>query len=962
MKELKRVLEVDNSEQRKNLYRRALGRFYTHDLVAGHMIDSLLACVPEAPGQPLRVVEPFAGDGRLIARLLEASDRRPDLRTRQWIFHLWDCDEKTLPKAESTVYDAIANAGVDAEVNTLLGDVFDIARDYLGRFHLCVTNPPWEVLKPDARELRTLPEEQAKAYKEFLQRRSKELAALYPHSIPSRRFAGWGMNLARCGVELSLRLVAEGGVCAVVSPASLLGDQVSEPLREWVFESFHVSDVAYYVPEARLYDAVDQASITMVAIKAPPMEYPPTLTIYDRRHRTRRQVLSANEWRALKEEGYTFPLQFGLPLLDSVSRLRHLPRFGELEGEEADSLWAGRELDETGHKRYLADEGSYAFLKGRMLKRFGLVERPTQYVHPDGPSIPRSADFHRVAWRDVSRLSQKRRMHAAIIPPGVVTGNSLHVTYYRDDDLTRLRALLGVMNSLVFEAQARMNLSTSHLSLGAVRKVRVPPLEQQAFVKRLADLVARVEDGIEDAEVELEVEVAKLYGLTLEEFQRVAAEFALTQEERQKLVRHEAWSREMPGGAVLQVPLRGADAVRIPNHYAPTLSDLDKEIIRWVPPGGNWKDIPETVPSRRLEAIRRSYEAGEGSRSTYYGRLHPDAPSYTINTYFSRPGNGCHIHCDETQGRTLSQREAARLQSFPDSYRFQGSRSAIDRQIGNAVPPLLAFQIARHLSIQGCFIDLFAGAGGLSLGFTWAGWKPIVANDIDKHALTTYALNLHDQSILGDIRDSQVVEQIITAARTWREQAPSTPLLVLGGPPCQGFSTAGNRRSLDDERNWLFKQYKTILEEIHPDGFIFENVMGLLNMEQGRVFEMIRTELLTTANKLHVWRLHAERYAVPQRRQRVFLIGDNTGQLPEAPPMELTYFGNTPGLFDPLAPAVTVWEALGDLPPLRPGEDGSHLPYRHGATHPYQQLMRGLITPESYLGSVQRRLEIDAAD
>ena len=86
--------------------------------------------------------------------------------------------------------------------------------------------------------------------------------------------------------------------------------------------------------------------------------------------------------------------------------------------------------------------------------------------------------------------------------------------------------------------------------------------------------------------------------------------------------------------------------IKIPNHYTPKLSDLDLQMVRAIPPGGNWKNIPVSIPSKRLEQIRESYARGGGSRSTYYGRLRPDAPSYTISTYFNRPGNGCYIHYD----------------------------------------------------------------------------------------------------------------------------------------------------------------------------------------------------------------------------------------------------------------------------------------------------------------------------
>ena len=250
----------------------------------------------------------------------------------------------------------------------------------------------------------------------------------------------------------------------------------------------------------------------------------------------------------------------------------------------------------------------------------------------------------------------------------------------------------------------------------------------------------------------------------------------------------------------------------IANHYAAKLSDLDMQIINYVPQGGNWKNIPESVPSQRLVQIRESYKEGKGSRSTYYGRLRSDMPSYTINTYFTRPGNGCHIHYE--QDRTLSQREAARLQSFPDSFSFEGSLSAINTQIGNAVPPLLAFQIANSIPFKGQFVDLFCGAGGLALGFIWAGWKPIIANDIDAKAIATHKHNIGEEAICGDINSEDVINNIVAACEKARIENPDLPLFVIGGPPCQGFSTANTRRGAEDMRNWLFKAYVKILRKI----------------------------------------------------------------------------------------------------------------------------------------------------
>ena len=391
----------------------------------------------------------------------------------------------------------------------------------------------------------------------------------------------------------------------------------------------------------------------------------------------------------------------------------------------------------------------------------------------------------------------------------------------------------------------------------------------------------------------------------------------------------------------------------IPNHYSATLSKLDLEMAAAIPPGGNWKNIPETVPSRRVEQIRRSYSNGGGSRSTYYGRLQPDKPSYTINTNFNRPGNGCHLHYDYAggQNRVLSQREAARLQSFPDNFVFYGSKRSINSQIGNAVPPLLAYQIAKSLPVCGKFIDLFCGAGGLSLGFKWAGWKAIMANDIEPSFLETYRRNVHSVVVEGDIRKKSIFNEILNCISQEHRESINEPLIVLGGPPCQGFSTAGNRRSVDDERNALFYEYKKIIEKFSPYAFIFENVPGLTNMENGAVFEVVKSELRKTVQSLRTWTLHAEEYGIPQRRTRIFLIGLNS-PVPFQRPKPITAMTGQPRLFGNTSSCITVCDALMDLPILHAGEDGSNKNYVCSPKHPYQQLMRSTLSPAAYIESL----------
>ena len=123
----------------------------------------------------------------------------------------------------------------------------------------------------------------------------------------------------------------------------------------------------------------------------------------------------------------------------------------------------------------------------------------------------------------------------------------------------------------------------------------------------------------------------------------------------------------------------------------PQMSELDKFIVQHVKPGGNYMDIPTTVNSIRIKRLQKN-----GGHTTCYGRMHPDQPAYTINTYFNRPNVGCNIHYK--YDRLITVREALRLQSFPDDYILKSSsKQGKNLIVGNAVPPILAELIAQQL-------------------------------------------------------------------------------------------------------------------------------------------------------------------------------------------------------------------------------------------------------------------------
>lgn len=344
------------------------------------------------------------------------------------------------------------------------------------------------------------------------------------------------------------------------------------------------------------------------------------------------------------------------------------------------------------------------------------------------------------------------------------------------------------------------------------------------------------------------------------------------------------------------------------NHIAFKMGAHEAEIEKWIPEGGNWKDIPDTITDARLEGIRYT-----GGRTTYYGRLKWDEPSYTIATYFNRVGNGCNLH--PSQHRVMSTREAARLQSFPDDFVFKGSKASQYKQIGNAVPPILARFVSSiikpHLNSYN-FIDLFAGCGGMSEGFIMEGYNLIAANEIDKNIFLTNKYNHSkycDESnfILGDVTKAEVKEQIIDCCKGHKID------VIVGGPPCQGFSYAG-WRDPNDERNKLFREFVSIVQSLQPEFFVMENVLGILTMRNGEAIkEIIKAFSEVGYHVSTPLKLNAANFGVPQRRKRVFLIGSRQG-LDFSQPAPL--FSND-DMF--LPNFVTVKEAIASLPPIEDG-------------------------------------------
>lgn len=198
-------------------------------------------------------------------------------------------------------------------------------------------------------------------------------------------------------------------------------------------------------------------------------------------------------------------------------------------------------------------------------------------------------------------------------------------------------------------------------------------------------------------------------------------------------------------------------------------------------------------------------------------------------------------------------------------------------------------------------IDLFAGAGGMSLGFVRAGAMTAAAYDNWAPAVETYRRNLGDH-----VQQTDIVRSI---------DIPACDIIV-GGPPCQGFSSAGMRRA-DDERNTLVGEYSRLIARVQPRAFVFENVEGFLTGGNGQfVFDLLEP-LVAAGYRIHLRKVNAAQYGVPQHRKRVVAIG-GLGWDPNFPKPTHAAFG-APGAQlgngRRLTLTPTLSEALQELPP-----------------------------------------------
>ena len=234
-------------------------------------------------------------------------------------------------------------------------------------------------------------------------------------------------------------------------------------------------------------------------------------------------------------------------------------------------------------------------------------------------------------------------------------------------------------------------------------------------------------------------------------------------------------------------------------------------------------------------------------------------------------------------------------------------------------------------------IDLFSGAGGFGLGFKMAGYHVSFSLEIDKWATDTLLENNTNGMVMlqDDIRHYKTKNEILKVFN-------KTPDVVIGGPPCQGFSNAGSlKRDPNDPRNSLFEYFANWVQHLEPTLFIMENVKGILsrhNAEGVKVIDVIKKRFSDIGySNLNIWLLNAAEYGVPQLRERVFIVGHKNNLIIEAPPKTHYIDKQEKGLLK----VVSVKKAISYLPRINASEGQEVQKYKEKPRSEYQIWARG---------------------
>ena len=885
---------IQNSvEQLLGPKKKLTGVYFTGQLIAQQMVQEVVNKLTKVKILNSKFFEPCYGCGVFIFEYLE--------QLKKFKFNKKEYEQilKNIYGAESSDFissvfaklyrkycDLSFGINIDElsiEQNFKGSLLFDLSQDEMlyskidavfdQKFDIIVTNPPYKNLKAELKHFET------ESLKEIEKRKYENIKKYVKNNLD---FSSTGqINLYKIFFEeLIASPLNSNGLVSLLIPSSFLSELSSTRFRKEIFTEYNPLKINFVSEDSKEVSA-NQAMISILLSKKSPKN---ELSLSDFQQKN---IYSLDINNVNKKNNYSIYLLNELEY-ENLIKLESYPRIKDYKFIQNHR----GEFDLTLNKSFISDSSDLKLIKGKNISEFIFLPSVEQYVHKDFLKYTQKVSdikSQRVVGQQISNMKTSKRLKFAIVNKGNVLGNSCNYLIVNENKygLTN-KALLAQLNSDIVNWYFKSKSSNNHISNFEIGNF--PLILDKSTNSKLEILVDRLDSTtVNHAEIKTEINnlINNFYNIfekdiptqKNKEFKQILLKLNIKISHHiiDKLFENKIDLKFIED--LYEKPKKNFEYLLFKSIYEKyinyksgyltkhnlfRLSELDMEMIKSVKPGGNWKDIPQEIvnKSKRLQQITKT-----GGRTTLYGRMSLDKPSYTITTYFNRPGNGTYIH--PLHNRVISIREAARLQSFPDSYYFSGSNASILKQIGNAIPPLLAKEFGKKFKSKGInsSIDLFAGAGGLTYGLKLGGVKTLIASDIMLDGLISLKTNnLYVNTILGDVTEKKVKQNIY-------KEIEKYPIdLIAGGPPCQGFSYAG-KRFVDDPRNKLFKEFYEIVENILPKSILIENVPGMLTLDKGRIYEEIFGLFNNIGYSLEGRLIMANEYGIPQKRKRLFIIG-----------------------------------------------------------------------------------------
>lgn len=927
-----KIIEISSIYENKldKIYRRSQGIYYTNIELAKYIIDEMFKISNKSKKEIIDKVllEPCVGIGSFIyayfKKIFELGYSKNEVESILQNVYIADID-KTALKLFKAIFTRFIFIYFDIELfdsyfegrvgSTLVFDIEkgseyipieDVFPDVMknGGFDVIITNPPYKNLK--AEKNKYLKDEEVKKIQESYKKFSK--------------FVKQQFNYANEGVLNLYKVFIEEIVCnyskkdaeiVLLVPSTILTDKTCEKLRTMILENHSIKTINL-IPENNKYLDAKQALCTLLIKKG---EKTDKIKIINELNLDKKVMHNIINYEDIKNP-YTGNSIFAVSQSEQeiLRKLRENPVIKELNFIKN----LRGELDVTANKEFiLSNVTDYKLIRGRDISYYKLNSKEImEFVSDEFIKNSTKAKYineDRIVCQQVVNIHKERRLTFALCKKGNVVANSCNFLYVEQNEFEiDIYILMGLMNSSLMNWLFKLTSSNNHVNNYEIDALPIPV--KSPYLKEIGKTVLRmlnkkedfliekidklvykafdinIGEGIENEEEKINIKdetkavdtknvldenfiINNLY----KDIRYIIKNSNFTLKECKDIFYNKLTIESYIHSSGIKLNKDDVDIIngiikkysyiasnKILNHTTFKLSDLDLEMIKNVPQGGNWKNIPREVvnKSQRLVKITKS-----GGRTTLYGRIDYSKPCYTITTYFNRPGNGTYVHPE--QERVISVREAARIQSFRDDYIFVGNKSELLKQVGNAVPPILAYEIAKSIRKKvrcETSVDLFVGAGGMSVGFKEAGIKAIVANDFEKSACKTFKINNPEVEVVhGDITDLSIKEKI------YEYTVDKDVDLVCGGPPCQGFSHAG-KRFIDDPRNQLFKDFIEVVEKIKPKVVVMENVEGMLTFMKGEIYNQIIELYNKIGYKACGKIMLASEYGVPQKRKRVIII------------------------------------------------------------------------------------------